>query len=35
MIHALRRFIREASLALCVLNRMQFSAPWNPQRRGC
>lgn len=35
MLHALRRFLREASLGFCALNRIQFSAPWNPDRRGC
>lgn len=35
MVRTFRRLLREASLAFCVLNRMQFSAPWNPQRRGC
>jgi hypothetical protein len=35
MIHALKKLINEAALALCVLNRMQFSAPWNAERRGC
>ncbi len=31
----LARFWRELSFSLCVLNRIQFSAPWNPRRTGC
>jgi hypothetical protein len=29
------RFWRELSLALCVLNRMQFSAPWRRDTPRC
>ena len=31
----LRRGIAWIDLAFCKLNRVQFSAPWNPRRRGC
>ncbi len=32
---ALRRFAESARLALCKLNEIQFSAPWNPHRSPC
>jgi hypothetical protein len=35
MFNAIRNLLHEAAVALCVLNRIQFSAPWNPSRRGC
>jgi hypothetical protein len=35
MLKAIRSVLHEAAVALCTLNRIQFSAPWNPQRRGC
>lgn len=35
MIKAVRSFIAETMLAFCKLNRIQFAAPWNTQRRGC
>jgi hypothetical protein len=31
----LARFWRDLSLSLCVLNRIQFSAPWRRDRSGC
>lgn len=29
------RLWREISFSLCVLNRMQFSAPWHRRAKGC
>lgn len=34
MTQTLRNLLHELSIALCMLNRIQFDAPWNP-RRGC
>jgi hypothetical protein len=31
----LRRRAADFSLAMCRLNRIQFSAPWNPARPPC
>jgi hypothetical protein len=31
----LARLWREVSFSLCVLNRMQFSAPWRRDAKGC
>jgi hypothetical protein len=35
MANAIRNFLDTVSLAMCKLNQIQFSAPWNPERRGC
>lgn len=32
---SLRAAWRSLLQSLCVLNRIQFSAPWEPRRRGC
>ena len=32
---ALRRVASTIDLAMCKLNEIQFSAPWQPQRRNC
>jgi len=32
---SLRRAWQSLMLSLCVLNRIQFSAPWDARRRGC
>ena len=32
---ALRRFAASYSFAMCKLNEIQFSAPWNPHRSRC
>ena len=32
---SLRRLGQTINLALCRLNEIQFSAPWNPQRSNC
>lgn len=29
------RLWREIAFSLCVLNRIQFSAPWRRGRKGC
>ena len=31
----LRRTIDSIELVFCKLNRIQFSAPWKPEQRGC
>jgi len=31
----LRRFAASWSLAMCKLNQIQFSAPWNPRKSPC
>lgn len=31
----LARLWREIAFSLCVLNRMQFSAPWQRRAKGC
>ena len=33
--HNLRRLGADFRLAMCKLNEIQFSAPWNPQRSRC
>jgi len=36
ILNPLRRAIAEIALGLCVLNRIQFEAPWRPaSRRRC
>ena len=35
LIRALRRFADSFGLAMCKLNEIQFSAPWNPHRSRC
>ena len=35
MATSIRSFFDTVRVALCKLNQIQFSAPWNPQRRGC
>ncbi len=35
MVHTLRNLLQELLVAFCVLNRIQFSAPWKAQRGGC
>lgn len=32
---SLARLWREISFSLCVLNRIQFSAPWRRRAKGC
>ena len=31
----LSRAVESIDLTFCKLNRIQFSAPWKPDRRGC
>ena len=33
--HTLSRLAADLRLAMCKLNEIQFSAPWNPQRSRC
>ena len=35
MRNALREFLDSFRFALCKLNRIQFSAPWDPRPGGC
>ena len=35
MRNALHQFLESFSFAMCKLNRIQFSAPWNPRPGGC
>ena len=35
MANMLQRLWKAAILALCTLNAIQFSAPWNPARPRC
>ena len=35
MAHTIRSIFEAALVALCKLNQIQLSAPWNPERRGC
>ena len=35
MRYAIREFLDSFHFALCKLNRIQFSAPWDPRPGGC
>ncbi len=35
LLTSLRRLAASWSLAMCKMNQIQFSAPWNPRRDGC
>lgn len=35
LLASLRRAAASWSLAMCMLNQIQFSAPWNPRRSRC
>jgi len=35
MRYAIREFLDSFRFALCRLNRIQFSAPWDPRQGGC
>jgi len=35
MAQTIRSLFEAAFVALCKLNQIQFSAPWNPDRRSC
>jgi hypothetical protein len=35
LLPALRRLAASWSLAMCKMNQIQFSAPWNPRKSQC
>jgi hypothetical protein len=35
LLTALRRLAADWRLAMCKMNQIQFSAPWNPPRSRC
>jgi hypothetical protein len=35
MRNRLHQLVEAINVVFCKLNEIQFSAPWNPRRRGC